>query len=218
MKNVVSEFIAKARKPFTKGPFMKVCMLQKFNIQCKKKRACSTISLDRKTHWQSGLTSYQVTFINSYGTWRFTAYSVEFYESTDWTKNAQLAIFIRGINDKFQVTEELLRLWAKTKFREAQVKTTWQCQRELPYPSCLFGNTYLCEKVFLDYSINFNKCEYRSRLTDAHLEAVLQLCFNCELHQGKCSSAVWAEVLPSYWQEIKYKSIQGFNLLVQCKI
>lgn len=35
--------------------------------------------------------------------------------------------------------------------------------------------------------------------------------FNCDLHQGKCGSVVWAEVLPSVPQEIKYKSIEGFH-------
>jgi hypothetical protein len=40
----------------------------------------------------------------------FTAYSVALDESTDKTDTAQLAIFIRGINDQFEVTEELLSL------------------------------------------------------------------------------------------------------------
>lgn len=40
----------------------------------------------------------------------FTAYSVALDESTEITDSAQLAIFIRGINDQFEVTEELLSL------------------------------------------------------------------------------------------------------------
>ena len=40
----------------------------------------------------------------------FTAYSVALDDSTEQTDNAQLAIFISGINDKFEVTEELLTL------------------------------------------------------------------------------------------------------------
>ncbi len=103
----------------------------------------------------------------------------------------------------------------KTKFREAQgnADKTAQFLRELPpcFPElskvfswlmCLFGSTYLCEKLFS--TMNFNKCKFRSRLSDAHLEAALFNCtFNCELHQGKRGSVVWAEVLPSVWQEIE---------------
>ena len=37
---------------------------------------------------------------------------------------------------------------------------------------CLFGSTYLCEK--LCSTLNFNEYKYRSRLTDEHLQAVLR--------------------------------------------
>ncbi|XP_065818648.1 general transcription factor II-I repeat domain-containing protein 2 [Labrus bergylta] len=74
----------------------------------------------------------------------------------------------------------------KNKFREVQGKAdlTGQFLRELPasFPElsklfsrvmCLFGSTYLCEKLFS--TMNFKKCKYRSRLSDAHLEAVLRV-------------------------------------------
>lgn len=65
-----------------------------------------------------------------------------------------------------------------TKFREAQGQAdkTGQLLRELSLRfrvMCLFGSTYLCEKLFS--TMNFNKCKYRSRLSDAHLEAVLRV-------------------------------------------
>ncbi len=72
----------------------------------------------------------------------------------------------------------------KTKFREAQgnADKTAQFLRELPpcFPElskvfsrlmCLFGSTYVCEKLFS--TMNFNKCKFR--LSDAHLEAVLRV-------------------------------------------
>ncbi len=75
---------------------------------------------------------------------------------------------------------------AKTKLREAQgnADNTAQFLRELlpcfPEMSkvfsrlmCLFGSTYLSEKLFS--TMNFNKCKFRSRLNDAHLEAVLRV-------------------------------------------
>lgn len=40
----------------------------------------------------------------------FIAYAVALDESTDKTDNALLAIFIRGVDGKFEVTEELLSL------------------------------------------------------------------------------------------------------------
>lgn len=69
----------------------------------------------------------------------------------------------------------------KAKFREAQGKCLemiGQFLRESPpiFPElsklfkwvmCLFGSTYLCEKLFS--TVNFNKLKHRSRLTDAHL-------------------------------------------------
>lgn len=74
----------------------------------------------------------------------------------------------------------------KTKFREAQGKAdkAEEFLRELPpsFPElsrvfscvmCLSGSTYMCEKLFS--TMNFNKSKYRTRLTDAHLEAVLRV-------------------------------------------
>ena len=52
--------------------------------------------------------------------------------------------------------------------------------------------TAVCVKLFS--TMNFKECMYRSRLTDAHLEAELRV-FICDLHQGQCGSAMWAEVL-----------------------
>ncbi|KAL0994516.1 hypothetical protein UPYG_G00123280 [Umbra pygmaea] len=38
---------------------------------------------------------------------------------------------------------------------------------------CLFGSTYLCEKLFS--TLNFNKSKYRTRLTDEHLQSLLRV-------------------------------------------
>eukprot|EP00079_Xenopus_tropicalis_P025450 XP_012818727.1 PREDICTED: general transcription factor II-I repeat domain-containing protein 2-like [Xenopus tropicalis] len=74
----------------------------------------------------------------------------------------------------------------KAKFREMSGKADTHVQflRELPpsFPElsrmfkrtmCLFGSTYLCEKLFS--TLNFNKSKYRSRLNDDHLQAILRV-------------------------------------------
>ncbi|KAL0148361.1 hypothetical protein M9458_056341 [Cirrhinus mrigala] len=107
-----SEMIAKAGKPFTEGQFMKDCMLKVADILCpEKKNMFNNLSLSANT------VAERITELSSdiYDQLRgkagvFTAYSVALDESTDKTDNAQLAIFVRGINEKFEVTEELLSL------------------------------------------------------------------------------------------------------------
>ncbi|XP_074513446.1 general transcription factor II-I repeat domain-containing protein 2A-like [Sebastes fasciatus] len=74
----------------------------------------------------------------------------------------------------------------KAKFREVSGKADklGQFLRELPpsFPElsrmfrrtmCLFGSTYLCEKLIS--TMNFIKSKYRSRLTDDHLQAILRV-------------------------------------------
>ncbi|CAI5657912.1 unnamed protein product [Oreochromis niloticus] len=74
----------------------------------------------------------------------------------------------------------------KAKFREVSGKADklGQFLRELSpsFPRlsrtfkrtmCLFGSTYLCEKLFS--TLNFNKSKYRSRLTDDHLQDILRV-------------------------------------------
>ncbi|KAK0154684.1 Protein kinase C alpha type [Merluccius polli] len=99
---VVSELIAKAGKPFTEGQFLKDCMLLIFCVL--KRKACLTTFRCRQTMWQSGL----MDFLLRDKAKSFTAFSVALDETTDATDNAQLAIFIRGVDDRFEVTEELL--------------------------------------------------------------------------------------------------------------
>ncbi|KAE8280139.1 General transcription factor II-I repeat domain-containing protein 2 [Larimichthys crocea] len=74
----------------------------------------------------------------------------------------------------------------KAKFREVSGKADklGQFLRELPptFPElsrmfkrvmCLFGSTYLYEKLFS--TMNFNKSKYRSKITDEHLQAILRV-------------------------------------------
>jgi len=85
-----------------------------------------------------------------------------------------------------ELTDSQCNSELRAKFREAQGKAdkTAKFLRELPpsFPElsrvfsrimCLFGSTYLCEKLFS--TMKNDKSQYWSRLTDAHLEAVLRV-------------------------------------------
>ncbi|XP_067096949.1 general transcription factor II-I repeat domain-containing protein 2-like [Osmerus mordax] len=102
--------IAKAGKPFKEGEFIRKCMLQAASIVCpEKKGQFSNISLSANTVAEriSDLSG------NIYDQLRekakhFRAYSVALDESTDITDTAQLAMYVRGVDDNFEVMEELL--------------------------------------------------------------------------------------------------------------
>lgn len=111
---VVSEMIAKAGKPFKDGEFIKQCMLQAASIVCPEKKAqFSNISISANTVAEriSDMSG------NIYDQLRekakhFHSYSLALDESTDVTDTAQLAIYVRGVDNNFEVTEELLSVIA----------------------------------------------------------------------------------------------------------
>ena len=107
---MVSELIAKAGKPFTEGQFLKDCMLRVADILCPEKKSLfNNLSLSANTVAEriNGLSGNIYEQLRDKAK-RFTAFSVALDESTDATDKAQLAIFIRGVDDRFEVTEELL--------------------------------------------------------------------------------------------------------------
>ncbi|KAM9781380.1 general transcription factor II-I repeat domain-containing protein 2-like [Syngnathus typhle] len=107
---VVSEMIAKAGKPFTEGEFVKNCILQAASIVCPEKQSqFSNISLSANT------VAERITDLSSdvydqlcEKAKCFSVYSVALDETTDITDTAQLAIYVRGVDDNFEVIEELL--------------------------------------------------------------------------------------------------------------
>ncbi|KAA0714429.1 General transcription factor II-I repeat domain-containing protein 2 [Triplophysa tibetana] len=101
-------------------------------------------------------------------------------------KNLSKFTTCRSLVEQMELIDLKCNSELKMKFREAQgnADKTAQFLRELPpsFPElskvfsrlmCLFGSTYLCEKLFS--TMNFNKCKFRSSLSDAHLEAVLRV-------------------------------------------
>ncbi|XP_069792252.1 LOW QUALITY PROTEIN: general transcription factor II-I repeat domain-containing protein 2-like [Narcine bancroftii] len=107
---VVSEMIVKAGNPFTEGEFVKKCILQAASIvRPENKGQFSNISLsantvaERISHLSSDIYNQLCEKAKC-----FSVYSVALDETTDITDTAQLAIYVRGVDDNFEVTEELL--------------------------------------------------------------------------------------------------------------
>uniref|UniRef100_A0AAR2LR24 DUF4371 domain-containing protein n=1 Tax=Pygocentrus nattereri TaxID=42514 RepID=A0AAR2LR24_PYGNA len=112
--------LAKTSKPFSKGEFLKECMVETADILCpESKNKFEKISLSRRTVTRrvelidEDLASKLNKKVES-----FTLYSLALDESNDIKDNAQLLIFIRGINDSFEITEEFLAM-------ESLKGTTW---------------------------------------------------------------------------------------------
>lgn len=107
---VVSEMTAKAGKPFTDGEFVKKCILEAASIVCpEKKGQFSHISLSANTVAEriSDLSSNIYDQLCEKAKC-FDAYSIALDDSTDITDTAQLTMYVRGVDDNFEVTEELL--------------------------------------------------------------------------------------------------------------
>ena len=109
---IISEKIAKASKPFSEGEFLKECMIAAADIICPKmKNAFTNLSLSRRT-----VTERCEEIANNLSSQlykksdEFVAFSLALDESVDITDISQLAIFIRGVNNDFEVTEEFLDL------------------------------------------------------------------------------------------------------------
>ena len=97
---------------FSDGDFVKTCMLKAAEIVCPEKRqAFENISLTRNTvadrisDLSADLGNQLKCKVKS-----FIAFSIAIDESTDITDVAQLAIFIRGVDDTLTVTEEFVEL------------------------------------------------------------------------------------------------------------
>jgi hypothetical protein len=109
---ILSEMIAKHSKPFTEGEFVKECILKSVELVCpEKKNLFANISLSAQTVTRrieelSENISQQLIDVSR----SFAFYSLALDESVDCTDTSQLAIFIRGINNDFEIHEELLKL------------------------------------------------------------------------------------------------------------
>ena len=109
---MVAYHIAKHNKPFSDGEFIKKCMLDVADQVCPEKRQnFEEVSLLRRTLAHrietigENLTSQLKGLVPS-----FQLFSLALDESTDVDDTAQLLIFVWGISENFEITEELLSM------------------------------------------------------------------------------------------------------------
>jgi hypothetical protein len=109
---VVSEKIAKHSKSFGEGEFIKECLADVASIICpEKKKDFENICLLRCTVVRRiEMMAADIKKSLKEKVARLEAFSVALDDSTDASDTAQLAIFIRGIDADFNITEELLAL------------------------------------------------------------------------------------------------------------
>nr|KAF6353491.1 hypothetical protein mPipKuh1_010453 [Pipistrellus kuhlii] len=107
---VLREKIARASKPLTDGAFIKECLLSAAEILCPEQRQVfANINLTgniAEQHVPNVTESLQGILQEKAKS--FVAFSIAAHESTYINNTPQLAVFIRGVDETFDVTEELL--------------------------------------------------------------------------------------------------------------
>ena len=111
---IVSEKIAKHSKNYSDGEIVKECLQAAVDILCPcRKKEIDNISLSRRTVTRriDELATNIEMGLKELAS-KFKYFSLAIDESTDVTNTAQLAVFVRGIDDDFNITEEMLGLQA----------------------------------------------------------------------------------------------------------
>lgn len=108
----VAKLVAEGGRPFTDGEFVKNCILKIAEEVCPDKMgAIANVSLSASTITRRVEDLGQNLFSQLKEKARsFTTFSLALDESNDVADTAQLLIFIRGINENFEITEELAAL------------------------------------------------------------------------------------------------------------
>ena len=110
---IILKKIASKSKPFSEGEFIKECIESAAEVLCPaQKHLFSKVSLSgntvaRRIEDVAGDIENTLKICAS----KFIFFSIAADESTDMTDTAQLSIFIRGIDDDFKITEEMVTLF-----------------------------------------------------------------------------------------------------------
>ena len=108
----VAQFIGESGRPFTDGEFVKKCLIKVVQEKCPDKLPCiRDVSLSASTITRRVVDigeHLHETLKESAKFFKYFSFAID--ERNDATDTAQLLIFIRGINAKFRITEELCSL------------------------------------------------------------------------------------------------------------
>ncbi|XP_029639488.1 general transcription factor II-I repeat domain-containing protein 2-like [Octopus sinensis] len=109
---ILANKIAKQNKSFAEAEFVKDCMVDAVSVVCPEvKSKVEAISLSRRTivrRIDAIAVNIHEQLLTASG--RFQWFSIALDESTDIQDTAQLLIYIRGIDENFEITEELLSM------------------------------------------------------------------------------------------------------------
>ena len=185
--------IAKHSKPFSDGEFFKKCMLDGADQVCPEHRQkFEEVSLSRRTVARrikaigKDLTSQLKGLVPS-----FQLFSLALDESTDIDDTAQLLIFVRGISENFEFTEELLSMESMKDTTTGEdifecVKNAFRTM-ELPWQKMASVTTDGCP------SLTGKNVGLLKRLSDrvAEVDCTRELIFlHCIIHQEVLSEKV----------------------------
>lgn len=108
----VSEIIADIGKPLCDGDYIKKCLLKAVEALCpEKKQNFMDVSLPANTVTRriSDISGVLTDNLKKKAM-KFKYFSIAIDESNDIVDTAQLLIFVRGVSEQFEITEELLSL------------------------------------------------------------------------------------------------------------
>lgn len=109
---VLANKIAKQNKSFAEAEFIKDCMVDAVSVVCPEVRSkVEAISLSRRTivrRIDAIAMNIQEQLLTASGSFQW--FSIALDESTDIQDTAQVLIYIRGIDENFEITEELLSM------------------------------------------------------------------------------------------------------------
>ena len=183
---MVAYNIAKHSKPFSDGEFLKKCMLDVADQICPQHRQkFEEVSLSRRTVARritaigKDVTSQLKGLVPS-----FQLFSLALDESTDIDDTAQLLIFVRGISENFEITEELLSMESMKDTTTGEV--IFKCVKNALRTMELPWQKMVCVTMDGCQSLTGKNIGLLKRLSDrvAEVDCTRELIFlHCIIHQ-----------------------------------